>query len=78
MTTKENSDLGEQNLLTIDTCAHYLNLKKAYIYKLVSLGKLPYYKPLGGKVYFKKSELEAFVLQNRLPAVNKGENNNAS
>jgi excisionase family DNA binding protein len=36
-----------------------------YIYKLIHLKKIPHYKPMGGRVFFKQTELEAFIFQNR-------------
>ena len=54
--------------LSVDQAAEYLKLKKTYIYKLVSNGRLPCYRPLNGRVYFKPDELEAFLFRNRQPA----------
>ena len=48
--------------------AAYLRLSKAYLYKLVYLGKIPSYKPTGGKLFFKKCDLDAFCFQNRRAA----------
>jgi excisionase family DNA binding protein len=50
---------------TIDEAAAFLNLSKNYVYKLVHLKKIPHYKPLAGRVFFKPSELEAFLFRNR-------------
>jgi excisionase family DNA binding protein len=54
--------------LTIDEAAVFLNLSKNYIYKLISLKKIPYYKPMAGRVFFKPSELESFLFRNRQSA----------
>ena len=50
--------------LNVDECAEFLNYKKNYIYKLVSLGRLPVYRPLRGRLFFKRQELEDFVFRN--------------
>jgi excisionase family DNA binding protein len=52
-----------QKPFTIDEAAKFLNLSKNYLYKLVHLRRIPFYKPLNGRVYFKPAELEAFIFQ---------------
>ncbi len=48
-------------ILWIDDAAKLLNLAKPTIYGLLSKGRLPHYKR-GRKVYFLRSELEAWLL----------------
>jgi excisionase family DNA binding protein len=50
---------------TVDEAAQFLKIKKSYVYKLVSQGKLPCYRPMKGRVYFKPTELEAFLFRNK-------------
>lgn len=57
--------LGSKNVLTLDEVAIITGLKKGYIYRLTSEQKIPHYKP-GGRVYFKKDEVEEWLLQNRV------------
>ena len=52
--------------LTIEEASSYLNLSKKYLYKLTCTNKIPYYKPNGRKIYFKKSELEEWIFQHRI------------
>jgi excisionase family DNA binding protein len=54
--------------LTITETAAYTGLSKAYLYKLIYLKKIPYYKPLGGKVFLKQEELDTFVFRGRVSA----------
>ena len=54
-----------QKPLTVDVACEFTGLKKNYIYKLVHQKKIPYYKPMGGRIYFKLSELEDFLFRNR-------------
>ena len=56
----------QKAVLTIGEAAAYLGLKKSYVYKLLCKGKIPYYKPTGGRVIFKPSELESFLFRNRM------------
>ena len=51
--------------LSIQEAANYTGFKVSYLYKLCHLGKIPYYRPTGGKVYFEKKELEAFIFRGR-------------
>ena len=57
-----------QKALTIMEAAQYLNLKPSYIYKLVSQKKIPCYKPMNGRVYFRLAELESWLFRNRQSA----------
>ena len=54
-----------EKALSVDEAAEFTNLSRNYIYKLIHLKKIPHYKPLGGRVFFKQAELEAFIFQNR-------------
>jgi excisionase family DNA binding protein len=54
-----------QKALSVDEAATFTGLSKNYIYKLVCQKKIPYYKPMNGRVFFRQEELEAFIFQNR-------------
>jgi len=57
--------LSLKEILNISEAAEYTGLSKSYLYKKISLRSIPFYK-LGGKlVYFKRSDLEAYLLSNR-------------
>lgn len=47
-----------------DTCI-YLELSQSHLYKLTSTGSIPHYKPNGKKLYFKREELDNWLLRNR-------------
>lgn len=53
-----------KDLIGAQEAADYLGMKLSYLYKLVMLRKIPYYKPRK-KLYFKRSELEAEVMKHR-------------
>jgi len=55
----------QKKAFNIDEAAAFLNLSKNYIYKLVSQKRIPYYKPMAGRLFFKPSELEDFIFRNR-------------
>lgn len=59
-----DSHLSQKEVLSLEEAAAFLRFKKSYLYRLTSERKLPFYKP-GHKVFFKRSELEAWVFENR-------------
>lgn len=58
--------LGAKNVLTIDDVALITGFTKGHIYRLTSGQKIPHYKPNGRILYFKKEEIEDWMLQNKI------------
>lgn len=58
--------LNSKEVLDVEEVALMLNVSKSRIYHLVSSRNIPHYKQ-GKKVYFKKSEIEEWQLQVRIP-----------
>lgn len=56
---------GSKEVLSIDECATFTSLSVNHIYRLTSQRAIPFYKPMGGKIYFKKKEIENWLLQGR-------------
>jgi len=54
-----------KEVLNFNETCQFLELSQSHLYKLTSAGTIPYYKPNGKKLYFKKSELETWLLRNR-------------
>lgn len=52
--------------LNFEEAARYLSCSKSYLYKLTHRRLVPCYKPLGKRLFFRRGELEAFILQNPL------------
>jgi len=50
--------------LTFNETAKYMDISKSYLYKLTCSNKIPHYKPQGKRLYFAKSELDAWLLRN--------------
>jgi len=48
---------------TFKEAAQFLSCSKSYLYKLTHKRLVPCYKPMGKRLYFKKQELEGFMLQ---------------
>lgn len=53
-----------KRVLNIDEASEFLGYKKSYIYRLTSMGVLPYSKPNGKKLYFDRDKLEEWMLSN--------------
>lgn len=50
-----------EDYLSVKEAADYLKRTPGSIYNLIFLKRIPYYKPNGGRVLFKKEELQAWV-----------------
>jgi len=55
--------------LCFQEAATYLNVSKSYLYKLTCFNKIPHYKPNGKKIYFAKSDLDKWILRNRVLSI---------
>lgn len=54
--------------LTIDDAIAFTGYRRSYLYKLMSQGRIPYYRPTNGKAFFLQEDLEAFLLRGRRAA----------
>lgn len=66
--------LIEQNMLKKDVlnfieATAYLEVSSSHLYKLTSSNVIPFYKPNGKKLYFRRSELDSWLLTNRQTSV---------
>ena len=55
-----------KEILTIEEAAEFLSVSKSYLYKQTSAQAIPHYKPTGKRCYFKRRELEAWILAGRI------------
>lgn len=60
------TSIATKQALTFDEAATFIGLSKSYLYKLTSTRRIPHYKPSGKLCYFDRTELEAWVKQNRV------------
>ena len=60
-----SQNLVRKDVLNFNETCDYLELSHSHLYKLTSAGAIPHYKPNGKKIYFKRSELDEWVLRNR-------------
>lgn len=54
-----------KEILTLEEAADFLSLSKSAIYKLTSKKEIPYYNPGGKKIFFKRTELENWILSSK-------------
>lgn len=57
--------ITNKSVLTLEEASIYTGISKSWLYKLTSTGVIPHSKPNGKLIYFDRSELENWMLQNR-------------
>jgi excisionase family DNA binding protein len=70
-----NTNLKRQSLIAKTILNHaeaseYTGISSSTLYKLTSARSIPHYKPSGKLNYYKKEELDQWLLSNRQDAVN--------
>lgn len=70
--------LSQKTVLNLNEVAEYTGLSKSYLYKLTCSGGIPCYKPQGKHLYFNKSEIDQWLLQNRKATTRELENKAAT
>lgn len=50
----------------MNEAAEYLAVTKGFLYKLTSAHRVPYYKPCGKKVFFRKGDLDEWLEAGRV------------
>jgi len=60
------NEQAQEKPLTLEEAAAYLDISPSYLYKLTSGQQIPHFKPHGKRVYFKRDDLNAYLLQNRV------------
>lgn len=61
----ESQNLVRKDVLNFNEASEYLELSHSHLYKLTSDGAIPHYKPQGKKIYFNRTELNAWLQRNR-------------
>ncbi|MBF0576380.1 helix-turn-helix domain-containing protein [Dysgonomonas sp. GY617] len=54
----------DKNILSFKEAVAYLDVSESMLYKLTSSRVISFSKPNGGRIYFKKSDLDSWMLQN--------------
>ncbi len=56
-----DSDIMPKGYCGAQEAARYMNMPLGTLRQMVSKGRIKFYKPTGGKVYFRYSDLDAFM-----------------
>lgn len=59
-----------KTILSFKEAISFMDVSKSFLYKLTSEGKINFFKPNNGKIYFKKEDLENWMLQNEVKSFN--------
>lgn len=65
--TKQN--LLEKEFFTLEEAAQFLNQSRSSLYKLTSKKEIPFYVPGGKMIYFRRSELESWIVDSKVDTV---------
>jgi excisionase family DNA binding protein len=58
-----------KEIFTVDDVVNYTGFSKSYVYKLVHKSILPYSKPNNRTLFFTKTEIDEWLLQNKSKSV---------
>lgn len=67
---RNNSILSNKTILTFDEGCRYCGISPSSMYKHTSANRIPHYKPEGKLIYFKREELDNWMLRNRNSSTN--------
>ncbi|MCX6155446.1 MAG: DNA-binding protein [Candidatus Kapabacteria bacterium] len=59
-----NLNINEKEVLNFSEFLSYTGFSKGYAYKLTSLCKIPHSKPSGKLIFFKKSDVDSWLMRN--------------
>ena len=59
-----------KEVLTSEEAARYMGISRSHLYKLTHRQEIPHFKPTGKVIYFNRAELEEWVQNSRVAAVN--------
>jgi excisionase family DNA binding protein len=51
-----------RNVLAVPEAAKFLNISESHLYRLTSQNAIPHYSPGGKRIYFKRTELEEYLV----------------
>lgn len=65
----DESNRRHKQILNVDDLASYTGLSKSYIYRLCSKREIPHYKLKGRSVFFKRCEIDKFLLSSPVATI---------
>jgi len=64
----QDQQLPFRGTLNLKEASHYLGVSTSCIYKMTSQRRIPFYRPGGKRLYFKREDLDQWMLSNRVEA----------
>lgn len=61
----QKQNLLKKEVLDLGEAYEYLNVSPSYLYKLTATDAIAHYCPTGKKLFFRRTELDQWVLSNR-------------
>ena len=61
----------KKEILTVEETAEYLGFATSYLYKLTAQRIIPHYKPLNKKIFFKRSEIDQWIMAHPVETMEK-------
>lgn len=62
------SNLLKKEMLSLSEAMLYLNISESYLYKLTAARIIPHYKPGGKLLYFRRTDLDAWMQSSYRPS----------
>ncbi len=65
----EQQNLLKKDVLNLNETCTYLDISRSHLYKLTSQKLIPHFCPQGKKLYFRRCELDEWLLRNRQDSI---------
>lgn len=66
----ERQYILSKEILSLEEAAAYLQLSKSCVYKMTSNKEISFYVPGGKRIYFLRTELDSWILSNKVNSIN--------
>lgn len=60
---------NSKQILSFKEAIEFMSVSKSFLYKMTSEGRITFFKPNNGKIYFRKVDLENWMMQNEQKSV---------
>ena len=61
----EDKLYSTKRVMNFDEVCKYIGISQSALYKMTSIGSIPFHKPRGKMLYFDKAEIDEWLLRNR-------------
>nr|WP_315167328.1 helix-turn-helix domain-containing protein [uncultured Flavobacterium sp.] len=65
----QQQNLLKKDVLNLNEACTYLDISHSHLYKLTSQKQIPHFCPQGKKLYFRRCELDEWLLRNRQDSI---------